>query len=270
MEHPNSTPGKRLLEYFKSLIRPFYRSVQQVADWITPDKPSALAIGDFDGYQIAYRKGTADELVARHSFSNDIFFSGVPEYHPAEDHIIIEVGAHIGTFSILAASKAKRGHIYAIEASEDSANYLRINAALNRCDNLSVHQLALADKEGLLELYHDTGTWGHSTVKAYSQVSETVRATTLSAFMESNHIERCDFIKFNCEGAEFPILLSTSADVLKKMKMMLVLYHRDLWMKNSEADLIAHLESAGFTCKVRNELGPRGWIVAERHPNKTP
>ena len=263
MEHSGGPVGKRWLDNLKGIIRPFYRSVQQFADWITPDKPSTLAIGDFDGFQVAYRKGTADELVVKHSFSHDIFFSGVPEYRPAEDHVIIEVGAHIGTFSILAASKAKRGHVYAIEASEDSANYLRINAALNHCDNLSVHQLALADKEGSLELYHDTGTWGHSTVKAYSQVSETVRATTLTGFLESNHIERCDFLKFNCEGAEFPILLSTSANVLKKVKMMLVLYHRDLWMKNSEADLIAHLESAGFQCKVRNELGPRGWIIAE-------
>lgn len=262
MEHSGGPAGKRWLDNLKGIIRPFYRSVQQFADWITPDKPSTLAIEDFDGFQVAYRKGTADELVVRHSFSRDIFFSGVPEYRPAEDHVIIEVGAHIGTFSILAASKVKRGHVHAIEASEDSANYLRINAALNHCDNLSVHQLALADKEGALELYHDTGTWGHSTVKAYSQVSETVRATTLTSFLELNHIQRCDFLKFNCEGAEFPILLSTSADVLKKVKMMLVLYHRDLWMKNSEADLIAHLESAGFKCAVRNELGPRGWIVA--------
>ncbi|MBV6397074.1 MAG: hypothetical protein HFACDABA_02679 [Anaerolineales bacterium] len=263
MEHPRGTPGKRILEHIKSAIRPFYRSIQQVADWITPDKPSTLAIGDFDGYQIAYRKGTADELVAKHSFGNDIFFSGVPEYRPAEDHIIIEVGAHIGTFSILAASKVKRGHVYAIEASADSANYLRVNAALNHCDNLSVHQLALADREGALELYHDTGTWGHSTVKAYSQASETVRATTLSAFIKSNHIERCDFIKFNCEGAEFPILMSATAEVLQNIKMMLILFHCDLWAKNTELDLIAHLEEAGFKCVVRNQIGGRGWIVAE-------
>ena len=262
MEHPQRAAGQWLLANFKSVIRPFYRSIQQVADWITPDKPSTLAIGDFDGFHVAYRKGTADELVVKHSFSHDIFFSGVPEYHPAEDHVIIEVGAHIGTFSILAASKARRGHVHAIEASEDSANYLRINAALNHCDNLTVHQLALADKEGEIELYHDTGTWGHSTVKAYSQAGETVRATTLSAFMKANHIERCDFMKLNCEGAEFPILLSAPVDILQRIKMMLILYHRDLWMKNSEDDLIAHLQSAGFECKVRNEIGPRGWIVA--------
>ena len=114
MEHSGGPAGKRWLDNLKGIIRPFYRSVQQFADWITPDKPSTLAIGDFDGFQVAYRKGTADELVVKHSFSHDIFFSGVPEYRPAEDHVIIEVGAHIGTFSILAASKAKRGHVYAI------------------------------------------------------------------------------------------------------------------------------------------------------------
>ncbi len=262
MERSNNTAGGRFLENVKVFIRPFYRSIQQVADWITPDKPSTLALGNFDGYQIAYRKGTADELVVKHSFSRDIFFASVPEYQPAEDHTIIEVGAHIGTFSILAASKVKRGRVYAIEASEDSANYLRINVALNRCDNVSVHQVAISDKEGSIALYHDTGTWGHSTVKAYSKISETVRATTLSAFMESNRIETCHFMKLNCEGAEFPILLSTPKEVLQRFETMLVLYHCDLWQHNTEADLLAHLESAGFKCVLRNKTNTRGWITA--------
>jgi FkbM family methyltransferase len=262
MDQPQGNAGKRFVEGLKGIIRPFYRSIQQFADWITPDKPSTLAIGDFDGFHVAYRKGTADELVVRHSFDNDIFFTGVPEYRPRESDAIIEIGAHIGTFSILAATKVKRGHVYAIEASEDSANYLRINAALNHCDNLSVHQTALADKEGALELYHDTGTWGHSTVKAYSSVSETVQATTLEKFMELNHIERCDFLKLNCEGAEFPILLNTPSTVLAKIKIALVLFHCDLWMKNDEQDLIAHFAMAGFDCSIRNKTGPRGWIIA--------
>ncbi len=262
MDRSNNTVGGRFLENIKVFIRPFYRSIQQAADWITPDKPSTLALGTFDGYDIAYRKGTMDELVVNHSFTRDIFFAGVPEYRPAEEDVIIEIGAHIGTFSILAASKAKRGRVYAIESSEDSANYLRINVALNRCDNVSVHQVAISDKEGTIALYHDTGTWGHSTVKAYSKVSEMVRATTLSSFMEANRIEKCHFMKLNCEGAEFPILLSAPASILQRIETMLVLYHCDLWPHNTEADLLAHLESAGFECTIRNKTNTRGWIIA--------
>jgi hypothetical protein len=78
---------------------------------------SAVDTGSFGGFEVAYRSRTTDEDVIAHSFDHDIFFTGVPEYRPAEDHTIIDVGAHIGIFSLLAASKVPRGKVYAIEAS---------------------------------------------------------------------------------------------------------------------------------------------------------
>ena len=200
----------------------------------------------------------------KHSFDNDIFFAGVPEYQPRAGHVIINIGAHIGTFSLLASSKVGHGRVHAIEASEDSFNFLRINVALNQCDNVSIHHLAMADREGTCTLYHDTGNWGHSTVKRLSRSSETVRSSTLSAFFERNQISECHFMKLNCEGSEFPVLLSTPDHVLRRIGTILVLYHCDLWRNNTEADLISHLESSGFNCVVRNRCEGRGWIIATK------
>lgn len=89
-----------------------------------------LAITSFGEFSIAYRQGTADEKVISHSFDNDIFFPGVSEYQPTPGDVVIDVGAHIGTFSMLAASKVPAGLVYAIEASSETFSYLRINASL--------------------------------------------------------------------------------------------------------------------------------------------
>jgi FkbM family methyltransferase len=227
------------------------------------DKRSNIAIGTFDGFDIAYRQGTSDEtVVTEHSFDKDIFFAGVPEYQPKDDDIIIDIGAHIGTFTVLAASKVKSGKVYAIEASEDTFNLLRINVALNRCSNASVHHAAISDKNGTIMLHHDVGNWGHSTVKKLSEFNETVVSVTLPAFMEQNGIDRCHFMKLNCEGGEFPILLSTPHDVLRRFGTILVLYHCDLWKENTEEDLMSHLQAAGFRCEIRNRHKSRGWIIA--------
>jgi hypothetical protein len=43
-----------------------------------------------------------------------------------------------------------------------------------------------------------------------------------------------------------------------------VLYHRDLWKENTEADLVSHLEASGFDCAIRNRSELRGWIIATR------
>ena len=262
MEGVKNRIGRFLPEGVKAAIRPLHRMTQKLFGGATFDSPSMLAIETIDGFEVAYRKGTADESVLKESFSHDIFYSGVPEYRPAEDDVIIDIGAHIGTFSLLSSSKVRRGKVYSIEACQDTFNMLRINLALNRLTNVSAHHLAVSDKEGQVTLYYDTGNWGHTVVKAISAFSETVESTTLTRFLERNHIETCQFMKFNCEGAEFPILLGTSPKVLGRFGTMLVLYHCDLWGKNTEADLMTHLQSAGFKCLIRNQTEQRGWIIA--------
>lgn len=246
----------------RDILRLWYRTFIKGQPAIL-EKPSGLTIGYFSGFEMAYRTNTADERVIKQSFENDIIFSGVPEYQPDGDHIIIDVGAHIGTFSIFAASKTKQGRVYAIEASQDSFNFLKINVALNKCNNVSIHHLALADKDGSIALYHDQGSWGHSTVKRLSLSSETVNSCTLSSFLEENGINECHFMKLNCEGSEFPILLNTPNDVLRKFGIILVMYHCDLWENNTEDDLVSHLMSSGFKCVFRNRDPKRGWIIAE-------
>jgi FkbM family methyltransferase len=248
--------SKFLPTWMKSAIRRLLHSPRRV------DCGSVLKIGSFGGFQVAYRGDTADENVLVHSFDHDIFFAGVPNYLPAETDVILDVGAHIGTFAILAASKVSRGAVYAIEACEDTFNYLRINAALNRLENLSTFHLALYDRPGKCTLYYDSGNWGHSIASQLSNRSEVVECCTLQQFFDDNHIEKCSFIKFNCEGAEFPILLSSPANLLRRVEKMLVLYHSDLWANNTPEELINHLEASGFDCIVTNRTEKRGWIIA--------
>ena len=223
-----------------------------------------LEIGRFGRFEVAYRKGTADEEVIGHSFDRDIFFVGAPEYRPEPNHVILDVGAHIGTFSLLAASRVPQGKIYAVEASHETFNYLWVNIALNRAANIDASHLALSDKKGTAVLHYDEGNWGHTIMKALSPHGEEVATDSLASFMQAKGIERLDFIKFNCEGAEFPILLAAPPEVLQRIRMMLVLYHCDLVDKSSLEALLARLHESGFKTSLRNQDANRGWIVADR------
>ena len=215
-------------------------------------------------FTVAYRGGTADESVLAHSFDHDIFFAGVPELNPGNDAVFIDIGAHIGTFSLFSASKAKAGRVYAIEASRETFNYLKVNAALNPDLPISVFHLAMADHDGEVTLHHDRKNWGHTITKKLSAAGERVEAMTLTTFIQTQKIEHVDFIKFNCEGAEFQILMSTPVETLRKFEMMLVLYHLDLVNDYSLADLLDKLAAAGFTTSVRNQEQGRGWVLAQR------
>lgn len=223
-----------------------------------------LAIGEFGGFHVAYREATADESVIAHSFDNDIFFAGVPEYSPSPGDVIIDVGAHIGTFSLLAASKAPAGRVHAIEASQETFNYLRVNSTLNPQLPIVVHHLALTDFDGEVTLHHDRGNWGHSIMKQLSPRGERVRATSLASFVSANQIEQIAFMKFNCEGAEYPILMSAPDELLGRVDKMLILYHTDLAEGYTLQGLIDRLQRVGFETELRQQRTTRGWMIAQR------
>ncbi len=89
-----------------------------------------MKIKEFGDLKIAYRKEMPDKVVLKENFKNETFFTGVPEYNLKPDNIIIDIGAHIGAFSILAASKLRKGKVYAIEVSKENFQYLEKNVIL--------------------------------------------------------------------------------------------------------------------------------------------
>jgi FkbM family methyltransferase len=227
-------------------------------------RQAGIGIARVDGRPVAYRQGSVDTEVLGHSFARDIFFAAIPDYHPAGDAVILDVGAHIGTFSLLAAEKAPRGRVYAIEASRQTADLLAINVGLNGHANIEVNHLALSGRNGPLQLHHDpAGNYGHSITRRLSASSETVEGVTLEKFLDDRGITAVALAKFNCEGAEFPILLAAPCEVLRRMERMIVLYHCDLADAPAET-LQAALERCGFATTILNRTEDRGWIVATR------
>jgi hypothetical protein len=82
--------------------------------------------------------------------------------------------------------------------------------------------------------------------------------------MIDHRISKLDFVKFNCEGAEFPIILRTPADVLARINNMLIVYHLDIAQGYSLNALVVYLNDSGFKTEFRFQTDDRGWIMATR------
>jgi len=224
------------------------------------------SLGEF-GYNsltIYYRRGTEDEKVIAHSFDKDIFFKEIPSFRPGKAPVIIDVGAHIGTFSILAAIRFPESRVFSIEASRQSFEILQKNIASNHLPVKAFHN-ALYDKSALIRLFHNTvsGNWGHSVTKEFSGSYEEVRALSFEEFVVKNGIQFIDLIKFNCEGAEFNILLNTPEAVIRKIGLAIVLYHEDLAMDQYRGDdLKALFERNSFRTHLIHRSRERGWLIA--------
>lgn len=221
-----------------------------------------------NNFLVHFRPGTADESVIKESFEFDLFLPGTPEYIAQSNHIVLDIGAHIGCFSMLMASKVPDGKVYAFEPSAGTFEVLQQNIEVNKLQNVQCIHKAVAAKNGNAVLYHDlqTGNWGHSITKQLSSSSENISTISLQHFIEQENLQKINFIKFNCEGAEFEILMNTPQEYLQRINTMLILYHEELVNGFTYKELAEHLRKAGFRVHHRNrDKGTRsGWLVAYR------
>ena len=136
--------------------------------------------------------------------------------------------------------------------------------ALNGRSNIELSHLALAGGDGPITLHHDPdGNYGHSITRSLAGSHEVVQGVTLERFLDDRALPSVAVAKFNCEGAEFPILLGAATTTLRRIATMIVLYHCDL-VDQPVSALIDHLHAAGFATRTREESADRGWVIARR------
>src|SRR5258705_2483940 len=125
-------------------------------------------------FNVTFRPGTADENVLGESFERDLFFPGLPEYRLKAGDTILDIGAHIGCFTLLAASKVTEGRVFSFEPSAGTFEFLAQNVRSNNLTNVKIFRVVVSANNGTAALYHDmvTGKWGHTITKAISRESE--------------------------------------------------------------------------------------------------
>jgi FkbM family methyltransferase len=127
--------------------------------------------------------------------------------------VAVDVGAHYGDFSLLAAHQVGvTGVVYAFEPQSAVRNLLVDNLEANAIGNVKVFDCALADHDGKANLYHHvetTYTGGASLLGAHAgQVEEyeSVPIRRLDDVIEDDHAGRLTTIKIDVEGAEADVL----------------------------------------------------------------
>jgi FkbM family methyltransferase len=175
-----------------------------------------------------------------------------------EEDTVLDIGAHIGAFSVRAARLAHRGRVYAYEPSSKNHDMLTRNRALNGVENLHIENSAVSHTAGQMTLYTpaDNAIMG-SLLQSVSSFSESVHVTTLHNIVVENSIQRIDLLKVDVEGAEYDILFGCPAKTLAKVQRIVMEYHEFDGEKRRHLDLIHLLEEHGFVVAVENGYFPQ-------------
>jgi len=225
---------------------------------------SNLLMRLFFKVRISYRKNTVDEYIICENFWMKIYTP--KKYQIKKTDTIFDIGSQIGTFSIYAAKKAKKGKIYCFEPVKDNFKYILKNIKLNNLKNIKPYNKGVSNKNEKIKLYHsESNTGGHS---AYSKNNiksknyEIMECISLKRVIDENKIEKVDFLKMDCEGGEYNILFKTPKKYIDKIQKIAMEYH-DLNEKRNHKEIVNFLLKNNFRVKISGK-GNIGMIFARR------
>lgn len=124
-----------------------------------------------------------------------------------KDGIVIDCGANMGIFSILAVKRGAK-NVYAFDPQERALKLLNKNIKSNGCDGKIIPvPYGLSDKKCTLSFVENNENIGGSRISREGDVATTtIECTTLDDWIAENNIPRIDFIKADIEGAERDML----------------------------------------------------------------
>ena len=121
---------------------------------------------------------------------------------------VLDIGANVGGWSLLAADLLPSATIYALEVVPETAATLRARTAHR--DSIKCFNLGLAAHTGTLSLRYDPKASTHATFTDYPHrwVGERVECPVMRGedFLSREGIQQVDLLKLDVEGAEHLVL----------------------------------------------------------------
>lgn len=163
---------------------------------------------------------------------------------------VVDVGAHIGYYSVLAAKKVgKSGRVHAFEPCPESAGFTRRNIRLNELDNVKVHQLAVGDRR-CSRMFNITGSSdSHGFYKHPN--TPTLATLEVSQVPLDDVVDRTPgVVKIDVEGAETEVLQGMNRMLASSSELTVIAEWFPAGLKSAgydPFDLPRKLEALGFS-----------------------
>jgi FkbM family methyltransferase len=132
---------------------------------------------------------------------------------------IIDVGAHVGIFTTLAATMYPGGRVYSFEPSP-TYGLLEENVRRNKLRNCILIKKGIAGASGMRTLYVQEQNTGTNSLVDHKGAPYQIETTTLPAFFSG--FQTIDYLKVDIEGAEIEALDVLSTDDWRKIRRLAV------------------------------------------------
>lgn len=173
---------------------------------------------------------------------------------------IIDIGAGIGEYTLLAATVQAGNQVHAYEPFPESFSLLVANLTLNHIEGVQIYAEAVGGQSGDAILDLTSGEPLQYSTESPTSSPDAIRVPTITLEQALARLERrCQVLKLDCEGAEYAILFNAPKAAFDSIDHIVMEYH-DGVTAFSHLDLVKFLEEKGFQVKtvenhVHKELG---------------
>lgn len=217
--------------------------------------------------------------------TNQVFWKGWEAYEPGtidlfyrlavRSSIVLDIGAYVGFFSIVAALANRKASVYAFEPMEAIHRRLVENVERNHLKNVSCHNVAVSDVNGTARFYFSQAafTQGLPTSSSLSEAfmagapgltGVDVPLVTVDDFAEERGLTRVDLVKIDTETTE-PSVLRGMRRTLARDRPAIIC--EVLQGRSDTAALGAELRPLGYRYFLLAPTGPKARQVIEGHPD---
>jgi len=213
------------------------------------------------GLKIKIRVDSTDLMALTHVWMIKEYYND--NFQIDKNDVVIDVGAHIGLFVLYASQFCKNGKIFCFEPIKENYNLLLDNISLNNIKNIFPYNIAVTKKTSIAKIFLNEDESGHSMFienKSFVQVD----SKSLFDVFADNRIEECNFLKLDCEGAEYEIIESLPSDFFSKIDKTVIEYHMADTKPELLEGLIKKLKQLSFTIHTRPLFSDIGFLFARK------
>ena len=230
----NVTPASVYLSNLKWLLISLDKVRSQIENasevlsyYVRPKRDHPLTIRFRNGEHLLVPSTYVFVAVAETLLMNVYGFERVPS-----NQVVVDIGASVGDFSLLASRSGAR--VFAFEPDPETFSYLKSNMESN----------------------------GRASVRLFNTYAN---SSILESITCDEELE-VGFLKIDCEGCEYEMLLRCRPECLSKVKRVAMEIHES--QEYSQKSLIRHLQHSGYSVRERKDLrqGPNigQYVYAQR------
>lgn len=209
-----------------------------------------------NGILIKLRANSTDRATFNEIFIYDTYFKNFVK--KIKYPLILDLGGHIGLFSLYISQFSKNSKIIAVEPDQENIDIFKENIKKNKL-NVEIIEGVIGNKLGVSNFFISKNKLSNSLFNKEGDMKKT-NSFTLEDIFKIKKLSKINILKMDIEGAEYFILNKKNSRLLKKIETIVMEYHN--LDKDKNINRIISLLKGKYYLSIQKDNKNQGILLA--------